>query len=338
MSPLDTTAQVLLEQGRPADARPLLRECLAWARATSNPVVEYHVLLSDALACLATGDEHETLELLRGALRLGREHSFVTHPWIGWRRDLFARLAAVALEHDIETDHVTAVIEASRIEPPEGAGVAWPWPVRVRTLGRFEVLLGRTALPFGPKVQRKPLELLRAIVAHGGIDVREEVLLDTLWPDADGDAAQHALEMTVHRLRKLRGIPGAIVQRDRMLSLDPKRCWVDALVLRRSIAAAHVVIDAGAAAGRDAVRREAARIAALYRGPFLTSSVDERPWAGEMRNRIRAELGRYLEALQRFEGDGSGGPIVDACRRQLVDADPVIATRSAMAAPTRARS
>jgi DNA-binding SARP family transcriptional activator len=85
-----------------------------------------------------------------------------------------------------------------------------------------------TALAFGPRAQRKPLDLLRVIVAHGPAPVDAAVVLDALWPDAEGAAARAAFDMTIMRLRKLLGRDDAIALDAGHVSLDPRIVWVDA--------------------------------------------------------------------------------------------------------------
>jgi LuxR family transcriptional regulator, maltose regulon positive regulatory protein len=75
---------------------------------------------------------------------------------------------------------------------------------RVHVLGRFRLL--REGAPIAiPSRLRKPQELLQALIAFGGTEVSAGVLIDALWPDSEGDAAYHALEMTLSRLRQLLG-------------------------------------------------------------------------------------------------------------------------------------
>ena len=60
-------------------------------------------------------------------------------------------------------------------------------PIRVQTLGRFLIERDQQALPTTRKEQRKPLELLRLLIAQGGSGVNSQQLAHWLWPDAAGD-------------------------------------------------------------------------------------------------------------------------------------------------------
>ncbi|HEY6099614.1 MAG TPA: hypothetical protein VIW03_09300, partial [Anaeromyxobacter sp.] len=287
-------AAVHIERGEFGDALALLAPVVAWGRETDAATLLRSSLLSVAYAHLAAGRPDEALAPLGEALRLGRERGLPPMQWACWRRGVMARLAALALERGIETAAAVELVRALRLSPPPGAPDAWPHVVRVRMLGAFELWRGEERVTFSRKVQRRPLDLLRAIVALGGEGVREEALVDAVWPDADGDAGAHALETAAYRLRKLLGAPGALVHRDRRLTLDRTACWVDALVLQDGLADALARLDRGALAPGE-LAREVDRILALYRGP-LVAAVEDGPDCGEaMRARLRAQLARFLQ-------------------------------------------
>jgi len=80
---------------------------------------------------------------------------------------------------------------------------------RVHVLGRFRLTEGDTPITVPPRL-RKPQELLQALIAFGGTEVSAGVLIDALWPDSEGDAAYHALESALYRLRQLLGARDAV--------------------------------------------------------------------------------------------------------------------------------
>lgn len=91
-------------------------------------------------------------------------------------------------------------------------GALWPWPLRIYALGRFALQRDGITLAVEGKAQKKPLELLRVLVAHGatqagqGADVRE--LVELLWPDLEANAPKASFDMTLMRLRKLLQVEG----------------------------------------------------------------------------------------------------------------------------------
>ena len=76
-------------------------------------------------------------------------------------------------------------------------------PIAIFTLGRFEVLLNGAPLRFVFKVPRKPLALLKALLAGGRQGVNQNALCDSIWPDLEPWAAARALHITAFRLRGL---------------------------------------------------------------------------------------------------------------------------------------
>lgn len=170
-----------------------------------------------------------------------------------------------------ETDRVKAV------NPAPGARVV------VRTLGTFEVLVDGVAIPDRKKQPRRTLALLKAIIALGGRDVCRAALADALWPEFEGDKAQNALTVTLHRLRAYLGVAGAVPIRHGRLSLEQHHVWVDSLAFEAAVRAVSPVI------GCDSVER----VFALYRGPFLAADSDE-PWTVRLRERLRS---RFVSVL-----------------------------------------
>src|SRR5262249_47013769 len=234
--------------------------------------------------------ESDGLQALRIAMALGREHGYVnSHVWIP---AIMAGLCARALEAGIEPDYVRGLVQKRGLVPetPPVEAEAWPWPIKILTLGRFEVLLDGQPVRFARKVQRKPLALLKALIAFGGRGVREELVMDALWPDAEGDAARVALASALHRLRGLLGREQAILRQEGRLSLDSRHCWVDVWAVERLLGRAET------AAGHPELICKAA---GLYRGAFLDEREVELPQATAMVESLRRRLLRHLVRVGR---------------------------------------
>jgi DNA-binding SARP family transcriptional activator len=190
---------------------------------------------------------------------------------------------------------------AARGLPPDAASPPddWPWPLRIHALGRFEVLRDGAPLAFRGKAQKKPLELLKALVALGGEGIETGRLAAILWPDASGDAAKVSFDSTLYRLRKLIDQDAALALAEGKLSLDRRQCYVDVWAFDR------VAREADAAGGAEAVA-VARRLLDAYPGHFLAADEDQ-PWLMGMRDRLRSKfvravvaLGRALEAEARW--------------------------------------
>jgi len=279
------SAQVSHARAAENEARSHLDRGLEIGRAMSSAYVEFMARLTEAKLCLDCGQESDGLQALRIAMALGRERGYVSsHVWIP---TVMAGLCARALEAGIEPDYVRGLVQQRRLVPesPPVEAETWPWPIRILTLGRFEVLLDGEPVRFARKVQRKPLALLKALIAFGGRGVREEFVMDALWPEAEGDAARVALASALHRLRGLLGRDQAILRQEGRLSLDSRLCWVDVWAVDRLLGRAE------SAAGHPQLIRRAAD---LYRGAFLDAGEAELPRATAMVESLRRRLLRHL--------------------------------------------
>ncbi|HSF48743.1 MAG TPA: winged helix-turn-helix domain-containing protein, partial [Burkholderiales bacterium] len=115
------------------------------------------------------------------------------------------------------------------------------------------------AIEFSGKAPKKPLALLKAIVAFGGKAVPEAQLMEALWADEEGDAAHQALTSAVHRLRKLLGDDKVIQVQEGRVSLDPRYCWIDAWAFQHLLEHSEQAARAGDIDAQIAVDREGAQ-------------------------------------------------------------------------------
>jgi DNA-binding SARP family transcriptional activator len=180
----------------------------------------------------------------------------------------------------------------------------WPWPLKIYTLGRFELLKDGNPVQFSRKAQQKPLALLKVLIAFGGKEVREDQIEDALWPEADGDSAHHSFEMTLHRLRTLIGQPETLEFQEGRLSLDPRYHWVDVWAFEHLFEEADHKRKEGLTERSVELTQKAME---MYRGPFLAGEI-EQPWVISIRERLRRKflrnvswVGRYWEQCNQWE-------------------------------------
>ena len=300
-------AELLLDARRIDKARPLI--------ARSRELIEqagvfdcWRAALSfvEAWLAFAEGNESLVIERLRKSLSLardGRRKYYLRH-----FECAMPRLFSLALEQGIEVDLVQDIVQMFRLKPPKYASERWPWPVRILTLGRFEVQINGEQLEYSRKVPRKTLLLLKAIVALGGRYVSEQALCDALWGDEEGDAARNALSITVLRLRKLLGSNETVLHQGGKVSLNLDLCWVDSRVFEARLS------------NTESADRKAL---SLYGGAFLPEDEGE-SWSVAPRERLR---GKFIHALSaqaatlESEGDVSAA-LQDYLRG--IEADPIV--------------
>ena len=160
-----------------------------------------------------------------------------------------------------------------------------PPPLRILTLGGFQVFRGGMPIPAEAWQRRKTRQLLLYLALRRAPVARDE-LLDMLWPDLPPDSAAMALNTTFSELRRIlepqlsRGAASRYLERDEeTLALRiTQGFWCDVWAFEQAV-------RGGAAAISQALR--------LYRGDFLP----EEPyleWALRERERLRA---LYLNTL-----------------------------------------
>jgi len=285
-------ALALDHNGQQAAAANVLERMLSLVADVPGGMLRYHTALWEAYLRLRSGDSGYRAPLVE-ALALGRREGYLNaYTW--WPR-MMSRLAAVAIAEGIEPDYVRRLVAARGLVPDETiAPDDWPWPLRIQALGGFSVARDAKPLAFRGKAQKKPMELLKALVALGGEGVEASRLSAILWPDASGDAAKVSFDSTLYRLRKLLANDAALVLHEGKLSLDRRQCWLDVWAFERVARAA----DETQAEARPADETAAAArsLVAAYPGHFLAGDEDQ-PWLIGMRDRLRSKLLRGVLAL-----------------------------------------
>jgi DNA-binding SARP family transcriptional activator len=320
-------SHALLALGRAKEATRAERAVRRTARATGSRLLELALFFSEAHRALATGAQQMAISALAKALSLARSVGHLSVAMFPARPEDRARLFAEALAARIEVDYVREIIRRQRLEalaPSEGIA-AWPWPLKVLTLGRFAVLRDDEPARLGGRAQQRPLEMLQVLIALGGKEVPEARISDVLWPEADADRAARAFTTTLHRLRALLGNPQAIVRRGWCVSLDARIVWVDVDAFE------HLLSEARASRPQNGSRAHwvTERALALYGGPFL-GAVGGFAGAAGLRERLRERLGRHLiemeplcaangtQLLEWYERSIAADPLAGGLHRGLI--------------------
>jgi DNA-binding SARP family transcriptional activator len=288
--------QALLATDQPDEALREIRIVQAFARRGVSTHYHWMSQMGEADALLRLGRSRECDQVLAQALVLGRSKGLYSLPLAP--DNALAPLLDRALTLGIENDYVRALAKRHRVRPTSTESDAWPWRIKVYVLGSFRLLIDDRPMTYGRKAQRRPLELLQAIVAHDGHDVPLATLAEALWPEADGDAADHALDVTALRLRRLLGEPPALQLANRRASLVDEHCWTDVGALKHALALLEPALHPTAPPLTDEALRVLHRCLALYRGPLLATETDA-PWMLEARARYRMLIAHAFAAAAR---------------------------------------
>jgi DNA-binding SARP family transcriptional activator len=308
-------AEVHAALGEENRAQNLLREAGQIGQNLGNNLVRFQCVLLDARLSYRSGREDEGDRRLARALGIGYRYGIAN--WQFMCLEETTKLFTRALTRGIETSYVLDLIRLWDISPSAELWEleAWPWPLKIYTLGHFEVLRNGELLRFEGKVQHKPLELLKAVIALGGRSVAAERIIEALWPDSTGAAGHGTLESNLHRLRKLLGIKDAVILKNGRLTLNPDLCWVDAWAFDRAFAASDTILD-------HETCRTAERAMELYRGTFLPND-DTHAWSVTLRERIQ---NKFLRLVQKYgthlEGQGLNEQAID-CYLEVLDRCPL---------------
>jgi DNA-binding SARP family transcriptional activator len=188
-------------------------------------------------------------------------------------------------------------------------------PLRVYTLGGFQVWRGNVLIPIEAWQQRRKARLLLLyLLTQRRRQVPRDELLDTLWPDLTPDSAGLALNTTFSDLRKLlepylgKGMPSRYVthEGDCYFFNTASDTWYDAYALEEAVRSAksssHVVLE-------------------LYRGDFLPEEPYE-DWVIRERERLRSiHLNALTDCLEQQLQQGAWREGSDIARRVL-DREP----------------
>ncbi len=304
-------AYIELEVAHPDAALTQADLVLVYARASGQRAFEHAALMIRSLALARLGAHEAATQELRNALAMGRASELVViYPWSP--TPFLQAVYALALDAGIEEAYVQNIIRRLKISAPAAAGHRWPWPVKIYTLGRFEIFIDDALLEFSRKMPKRPLALLKLLIANRG-HLQVGTAIDTFWPDEDADAAMSSMDVALHRLRKMLGGPATIGLQDGRLSLDSRSIWVDALAMDDALDR----VEAGAA---DASRM---RLSVLgdYRGHFLPADLAE-PWAAPARERWRSRFNRACAAYGREMEDVGNFEAAAAHYTRAIDLDP----------------
>jgi DNA-binding SARP family transcriptional activator len=280
--------------GRLEEADDCVVRCRQIISALPMPIMEFDVGLLSAEIARQRSQWSEAARELGHALSIGRTHGYANG--VNASSVILPRIIPYALELGIEADYCRWLIRQHALPPPARDIPGWPWRIRIKSLGSFQVYIDDRPLRVSVKTQRRPLNLLKALLLQQhGCEI--ELLMDRYWSDLDGDAARNAFDLALHRLRKLLQHKEAIVLAQGRVLLNRSVVWVDAFALETMAAA-----DDDPLPPTEQMRC----LLQLYRGPLLAD--ESEPWMFAPRERLRsaflrrvAQLSDLLQASHQYD-------------------------------------
>ena len=291
-------AHVAFLQGHRRDAKSHLRTAHRISLNMKSYVLEWFSLLTDAYFLYKEGKEKEGLLPLRKGLMLGKRHGYAHIEF--YQPSVMQFLYAKALEEGIEPDYVKGLIRRQKLNPPipsfekggaEGIWVDdWPYPIKICTLGRFEIIKDDMPLTPPRKAQKKPLEMLKSLIAIGSNGMTIEQMTDLLWQEADGDMAHKSFEITLLRLRRMLGNEKAVRLQGGLLILDRSICYVDVWAFQNLI---ERIEEYEHKKKTDDALRLSEKALHLYKGHFLPAET-QYEWTMSLREHLRNRFHRLV--------------------------------------------
>ncbi len=176
-----------------------------------------------------------------------------------------------------------------------------PYTLRIRTLGAFAVWRGDHEVRDREWRSSKARQLFQLLLTERGRAVPRELVLDTLWPEMEPEAAANNLRVTVNRLSKALepdrpdGAPPAyLIQQGETYSFNTASDHqLDTVEFTAAIAEAQRAEQRGQRAAIIAAYR---RAIALYGGPYLPDNMYE-DWTVVERERLAM---MFIEAALRL--------------------------------------
>ena len=263
---LTLTAHVLVRLGRYAEALQSAAEAKSLAEGTVIRNMAAEPVFVEACVALRGGDKVKAVALARAAFEASRRTHYAF--WFRFMPKVLPEVCALALSEGIEPSFVGEVIRRYAIAPPSPFASNWPWPLRISALGTFAIFKAGVPIDLRRSATRKPMELLKAIIALGAHDVQVATLIDHLWPDADGDTAQRTFAVTLHRLRRQLGDDKALIMKAGTVGIDLRVCWVDVAAFERLTRDRDVPRTPNLPPD-VALRTAVADLKSLYQGPLL---------------------------------------------------------------------
>jgi LuxR family transcriptional regulator, maltose regulon positive regulatory protein len=292
-----TEFQVLLADRKAGPAADLLRRVVEHFHGETRRRTQICIDIANYFsACWNSGRQHEdgaARALLPALLQDLRESA-----WFAVLANLpalLAELCADALDHQIETAFLLELIRRRRLRVPDFRPACWPWPLRIRVLGQFELQRDGEVVAMGSKAPTRSLDILRMLAITRGHGLSLAHIHQHLWPDADGAQATAACDQALHRLRKLLNLPEAAIQRDGKLWLDLEQVWIDLDAWESAAAQARQNIADQPQRSIDVLRQ--------FPGPLLHDE-PERAWTLPAAERVRQKfLDLTLDAAHRAGQD-----------------------------------
>lgn len=161
----------------------------------------------------------------------------------------------------------------------------------IRCLGALSVRVENEPLALTGRAR----DVVSALLTRPSAQAPAAVIAGELWPHGELDYALGALNTTLYRMRRRKGLSDLIVLRDGYLSMGPK-WFVDRKVLESALDTAAILLLSNKSCHAPTLSALADFVCAIYRGPLLEDEALDN--VATARSRLQARL---IDIVQRIE-------------------------------------
>ncbi len=186
----------------------------------------------------------------------------------------------------------------------------------VKCLGEFNTFFGGAVMEKVSWRTTKAEEMFAFLLNRLGKPVQKEVIIDTLWPDADSDKGNNYFYVSTYYLRKnfaTRGFPKIITNSRKMYRLNTGYLDCDLLEFEETIRK----LKNGRYLSTDAIKKAVN----LYQGPYLNNKDYE--WAGMMRTWLENEYANMQFILQERYMEAADYHQAKNCLKSIIRHNPL---------------
>ena len=252
----------------------------------------------EAHYALQEGGIKQAREAMHSALALCKQQGHTTLKLMNPR--YLKDLLIWSYQQGIEKDYIKQSLKVLKFDEPDVIDITTrvDKPIKISTLGLFTVTVGDQTLSYTRAGYNKPFDMLKALITFGGQQINRSRIIDTLWPDAEGDSARRNFDTTLHRLRKLLKHNKALLLHGNQLTLDNRYVWVDIWEFDRTLGQLDAEIHK-INRNPDLIDQLGNHVVTLYQGHYLQND-HVRPWTLAMREGLSHRLVSLMIKLGRY--------------------------------------
>jgi LuxR family transcriptional regulator, maltose regulon positive regulatory protein len=181
-------------------------------------------------------------------------------------------------------------------------------PIEICCLGRFSLRKRGDPASIFLQVNSRPSALLQLLIVASGQGCERSEAEIKLWPRAQTDLSDSALDTTLYRLRKLLGDQQAVLVENGLIRLNERQVSVDAWRFAAEAGALCADLQLPTRdAQHEAIALRCKRLFELYQGPFFAQDLKS-PGVAQLRDALQSKFlrsvkfaGRYWQAAQKWE-------------------------------------